>query len=228
MPESGIVKKALIFWGGWDGHEPESVAGFAEELLNEAGFQTEVSDSLASLDDLENLAALSLIVPVWTMGQIGAEQCKNVCTAVSEHGVGLGGFHGGMCDAFRESTEWHYMTGGQWVAHPGDDGVRYSVQVCRGNTHPVTDGIEDFEVVSEQYYLHVDPANNVLATCEFPNPSVPDQGLVGRCHMPTVWTRQHGLGRVFYCALGHKRSVLEQAGPKEICRRGLLWAAGCL
>lgn len=219
------MERALVVWGGWDGHEPDKVADFFAQLLTEEGYVVEVQDTLDAL--LQPLDGLSLIVPVWTMGEISFEQCANVRQAVSEHGVGLAGCHGGMCDAFRGSTEWQYMTGGQWVAHPGDDGVRYQVNIVRDNPHPITEGLADFEVVSEQYYLHTDPANNVLATCQFPNPSVTNLNIVAPdpCHMPTVWTKNYGSGRVFYNALGHKRDVLEAATPREICRRGLLWAA---
>lgn len=210
-------------WGGWDGHEPDRVADFFAELLQSEGFEVLVSDSLTSFEDAEALQILDLIVPVWTMGEITYEQCANVRKAVAEHGVGLAGCHGGMCDAFRGSTEWQYMTGGQWVAHPGDDGVEYSVHITQPE-HPVMQGLADFTVRSEQYYLLTDPANHVLATCRFPNPTVNDP-LVMPCEMPTVWTRQYGTGRVFYNALGHKREVLEDATPKEICRRGLLWAS---
>lgn len=219
------MERALIVWGGWDGHEPEKVADLFATILTSEGYEVDVQDTLDAF--LQPLNELSLIVPVWTMGEISAEQCRNVCTAVADHGVGLAGCHGGMCDAFRASTEWQYMTGGQWVAHPGDDGVKYTVNIDRTNPHPVTEGLPDFEVVSEQYYLHTDPGNNVLATCEFPNPSVtnPVPPVSNQCAMPTVWTKSYGLGRVFYTALGHNRRVLEEAVPHEICRRGLLWAA---
>lgn len=219
------MKNALIVWGGWDGHEPDKVADFFAGLLRTEGYDVSVRDSLDAF--LEPLDGLDLIVPVWTMGQISWEQCQAVCKAVSEAGVGLAGCHGGMCDAFRESTEWQFMTGGQWVAHPGDDGVRYTVEIRRDVPHPITDGLPDFEVVSEQYYLHTDPANEVLATCAFPNASIGAERntLVRPCKMPTVWTRQYGQGRVFYNALGHHRDVLEAEVPREICRRGLLWAS---
>lgn len=217
------MKSALIVWGGWDGHEPDQVADFFAELLKVEGFDVTVSDTLSSFDNSDELNALDVIVPVWTMGEISYEQCANVRKAVSEHGVGLAGCHGGMCDAFRGSTEWQYMTGGQWVAHPGDDGVEYTVKIT-DRDHEITRGLSDFVVKSEQYYLLTDPANNVLATCSFPNPTVNDT-LVMPCEMPTVWTRQYGKGRVSYNALGHKRSVLEEATAKELCRRGLLWAS---
>jgi len=170
---------------------------------------------------LELLGGLSLIVPVWTMGEITSEQCDNVCKAVANDGVGIAGCHGGMCDAFRGSTEWQFMTGGQWVAHPGNDGVRYTVNIARDNPHAITEGIDDFEVSSEQYYLHTDPANNVLATCAFPNPALgAGEGTdplrtVNPCAMPTVWTKTYGAGKVFYNALGHKRDVLEAARSRK-------------
>lgn len=221
------MKNALVVWGGWDGHEPDKVADLIGSLLQAEGFAVQVSDTLTAFDEGEKLTGLDLIVPVWTMGEISYDQCRNVCQAVADHGVGIAGCHGGMCDAFRSSTEWQFMTGGQWVAHPGDGGVRYTVRVFRDNPHPVTDGLDDFEVESEQYYLHTDPANNVLAVCDFPNPSVSSAAnrTVGVCQMPTVWTRQYGDGRVFYTALGHKRSVIEAGAPREVLRRGLLWAS---
>src|SRR3954470_20161599 len=111
-------KSALIVWGGWDGHEPEKVASFFEGILKGEGFDVEVQNTLDAFIDAEKLAGLSLIVPIHTMGTITAEQRDSVVNAVAEHGVGLAGCHGGMCDAFRQDTEWQFMTGAQWVAHP--------------------------------------------------------------------------------------------------------------
>lgn len=218
--------QALIIWGGWDGHQPKEVGELFEGMLKAEGFEVEVSSSLDSFLDLDRFSDLKLIVPVVTMATITYEQCKSACDAVLG-GVGIAGCHGGMCDAFRESTEWQFMTGGQWVAHPGDNGVRYEVQITDAD-HPITAGIPNFWVESEQYYLHTDPGNHVLATCEFPHPNHGGPHIENRCHMPTVWTKMYGNGRVFYNALGHQRDVLEAAEPKELMRRGFLWAAGLL
>ncbi len=218
-------KSALIVWGGWDGHEPEEVARFFEAMLKSEGFSVEVSDTLDAFLDEEKLAELSLIIPVYTMSTISAAQRDPVVKAVSEHGVGIAGCHGGMCDAFRMDTEWQFMTGSQWVAHPGNDGVRYLVKIDRANPHPITDGMKDFEIVSEQYYLHVDPGNNVLAYTEFPNASAPGPHMLNPCRMPQVYTRRYGEGHVFYNALGHHCDVLEATEPRELMRRGFLWAA---
>jgi type 1 glutamine amidotransferase len=217
-----LSKHALIVWGGWEGHQPDKVAEIFRRLLNAEGFAVEVSDTLDALNDKSKLESVDLIVPVWTMGKISSEQCANACEAVIG-GVGIAGCHGGMCDSFRESTEWQFMTGGQWVAHPGNDGVKYTVRMGPTNS-PITDGMRDFEVASEQYYLHVDPAVKVLATTRFPIADGPHVGN-GEFDMPVVWTRMHGKGRVFYNALGHQANIMEMPPVMELMRRGFLWAA---
>lgn len=180
-------------------------------------------EGVVGFREAETLDGLSLIVPVVTMAEITPEQRDPVLHAVSDRGVGLAGCHGGMCDAFRNDTEWQFMTGGQWVAHPGNDGVRYGVNLVPG--HEITNGLGDFEVATEQYYLHVDPGNHVLATCEFPHPDHGGPHGANPCRMPVVWTKTYGKGRVFYNALGHQANVLEAQTPRELMRRGFLWAA---
>ncbi len=219
------AKTALIVWGGWDGHQPEQVANLFRDLLVAESFDVELSDTLDAFLDADKLANLNLIVPVWTMGKITSEQCNPVVAAVRDHGVGIAGCHGGMCDSFRENTEWQWLTGGQWVAHPGNDGVRYTININHANPHPITHGLGDFEVVSEQYYLHTDPGNSVLATTDFPHAEHGGPHVDNPCKMPQIWTRSFGKGRVFYNALGHQRVVLEEPTAHEITRRGLVWAA---
>ena len=217
--------KALIVWGGWTGHQPREVAEVFRQVLVEEGFAVEVSDTLDAFRDEAALRGLALIVPIWTMGKILPEQAKPVLAAVREGGVGLAGCHGGMCDSFRENTEWQFMTGGQWVAHPGNDGVRHTLHIV-DPAHPITSGIADFEVSSEQYYLHVDPGVKVLATTEFPTPGVDGPHVPnGRTLMPQVWTKYYGTGRIFYNALGHQANIFDIPQALELMRRGFRWAA---
>jgi len=221
--EPTVSRKALIVWGGWDGHQPKQVGELFARVLKEDGFEVELSDTLDAFKDEAKLNALSLIVPVWTMGKISNEQANPVFKAVREHGVGIAGCHGGMCDSFREQTEWQFMTGGQWVAHPGNDGTTYRVRTIKGSS-PIVEGIQDFDVCSEQYYMHTDPGNRVLATTEFPVAAGPHSGN-GRFDMPVVWTRVYGKGRVFYNSLGHQESIMAAEPCLTIQRRGFLWAA---
>ena len=216
------MKQALIVWGGWDGHEPKEVGEIMHELLTTHDFDVTVSESLESFDDVEALKKLDLIVPVWTAGELSNERAKNVSLAVA-NGTGMAGSHGGMCDAFRNNVLWQFITGGNWVAHPGNDGVEYVVNISNASSE-LTEKIEDFTVTSEQYYLHVDPAVEVLATTRFPNAAgyhCPN----GVVDMPVVWTKRWGLGRIYYTSLGHHADILEMKGPRELMRRGLLWAA---
>src|SRR3954469_20237616 len=214
---SHVARNALIVWGGWDGHQPKQVADIFARVLREDGFHVEVSDTLDVFANEAKLMQLSLIVPIWTMGKITNEQANPVFKAV-QSGVGIAGCHGGMCDSFRMNTEWQFMTGGQWVAHPGNDGVSYRVHIS-SIASPITEGIKDFEVTSEQYYMHVDPAIKVLATTEFPTadgPHVPN----GRFDMPVVWTKFYGKGRIFYNSLGHEAGLVESEPCLTIMRRG--------
>jgi type 1 glutamine amidotransferase len=215
-------RKALIVWGGWLGHEPEQVSYIFKNVLEECDFEVEVSNTLDAFLDIEKLKSLHLIIPEWTMGNISRNQVSSVLEAVAS-GVGLAGCHGGMCDSFRESVEWQFMTGGQWVSHPGSDDVEYAVNIKRGSS-PIVENINDFKVKSEQYYVHVDPAIEVLATTRFPviNWYHSSNGYVD---VPVVWTKRWGHGRVFYSSLGHHADVFEIKEALEIMKRGFLWAA---
>jgi len=215
--------KALVVYGGWDGHQPKEVAAIYTELLEKHGFSVTVSDTLDAYAT-EDLTTYRLIVPIWTMGTITPEQLNPLLAAV-KGGVGIAGCHGGMCDSFRMESEYQFMTGGQWVSHPGDGGVTYTVDI-RVPDHFITNGSPNmFTVVSEQYYMHVDPAVHVLATTRFPVADGPHlrNGVVD---MPVVWTKWYGDGRVSYNGLGHDTAVVTQPEVLRLLERGCLWAAG--
>lgn len=209
------MKKALIVYGGWDGHEPARVSQLCEAALRRNGFEVEMSDTLDAFLDGEKLRRLDLIVPIWTMGTIKREQLAPVLEAV-QSGVGIAGCHGGMGDAFRQETEWQFMCGGQWVAHPGNDGRLYTVEIIDQN--PITEGLTDFEVCSEKYYMHVDPAIRVMAITRFEDY---DDTI-----MPVTWTKTYGQGRVFYTSLGHHADIVAMPQTMQMMERGMMWAAG--
>jgi hypothetical protein len=226
--------KALIVFGGWLGHEPVQTAQIAAQELRAEGVEVTLADTLDALKDGDMLKTLDLIVPMWTMGSIERDQLTPLLAAVHA-GVGLGGWHGGMGDAFRQATEYQYMTGGQWVAHPGNATVRYRVRIGP-EASPITAGLADFWVTSEQYYMHVDPAVRVLATTHFAHGAASgdpfdeaaqqavDADRDGGVVMPVVWTKRYGQGRVFYESLGHQASVFDIPEARTLLRRGLLWA----
>ncbi len=212
------MKKVLITWGGWDGHEPRQTAEIAAALLRDADCDVTVTDSLAVFDDAALPASFDLIIPVWTMSAITADQSRNLVAAIKA-GTGLAGWHGGMGDAFRNDTNYQYVVGGQWVAHPGNI-IDYTVHII-DHDDPITAGIADFKMHSEQYYMHTDPGNQVLATTTFDDRF--DPWIAGTV-MPVVWKRQYGSGKVFYSSLGHVAADFAVPEARELLRRGMLWA----
>lgn len=212
-------KSALIVWGGWDGHEPKQCAEIFETYLKEKGYDVEVSTTLDSYLNHDKMNSLSLIVPVWTMGTITSEQEQGLLETVKS-GVGIAGWHGGMADSFRNNTEYQFMVGGQWVAHPGGI-VEYEINIIN-HKDLITAGIKDFKISSEQYYMHVDPSNEILATTTFDNRHIP---WIKRCVMPVVWKRMYGKGRVFYTSFGHVAHDFNIPEVLEIVKRGILWAS---
>lgn len=213
------MKKALLVWGGWDGHEPKQTVERMAPILQAEGFEVEVYDNMDPYTDEEKMKSLSLIVPCWTMGEISGEQERGLLNAVKS-GVGIAGWHGGMGDAFRGNTEYQFMVGGQWVAHPGGV-IEYEVNIIN-HDDPITKGLSDFKMNSEQYYMHVDPSNEVLATTTFAGIDAP---WIKGCVMPVAWKRIYGEGRVFYSSLGHVNSDFDVPEALEIMKRGMLWAA---
>ena len=213
------MKTALIFYGGWAGHQPAETTELFTRILEGDGFAVRATDSLDDLLSVDDLMANDLIIPNWTMGQMSGPQARALSTAISR-GCGLGGWHGGMGDAFRENTHFQFITGGQFVSHPG--GIKkYAVHLA-DRQHPITEGLNDFEMESEQYYLHTDPANTVLATTTFDDA---DTHWIAGTVMPVVWTKKWGDGKVFYCSLGHVVGDFDVPECREIVRRGLNWAA---
>lgn len=216
-----MSKRALINWGGWVGHEPEACADLFAELLRERGFRVDVVSDLDRYADEAYMRSLDLIVPVWTMGEISEVQEQGLLSTVRS-GAGLAGWHGGMADSFRRSVAYQWLVGGQWVAHPGNV-IPYEVNITAPDD-PIMSGIPDFRMESEQYYLHVDPSNEVLATTTFSG-AYGDAPWIAGTVMPVVWKRPFGQGRVFYSSLGHVLKDFNVPEVREITLRGLLWAA---
>jgi type 1 glutamine amidotransferase len=208
-----------MVWGGWPGHEPKQCVDIFEPYLREQGYDVEVSDSLDVYTDERKMKALDLIVPAWTQGEITREQETGLLEAV-KGGVGIAGWHGGMGDSFRNNVNYQFMVGGQWVAHPGGI-IDYDVEVIDRHD-PITAGLPDFHMKSEQYLMHVDPSNHVLAVTTFGGEYCPwIEGTI----MPVVWKRMWGAGKVFYSSLGHVAKDFEVPEARIIMERGMLWAS---
>lgn len=211
-------KTVLVVWGGWKGHEPEACVNRFIPWMKENGAKVHVSDSLEIYTDEALMKEADMILQSVTQTTITKEQEKGLLDAVKA-GAGLAGWHGGLCDSFRNNVQYQYATGGQWVAHPGGV-INYRVNIT-DHMDPVTRGLNDFDLLSEQYYMHVDPNVKVLATTTF-NGEYDD--WVKGCIMPVIWKKTHGKGRIFYSSLGHVEKDFDVFEVTEIMKRGILWA----
>jgi type 1 glutamine amidotransferase len=216
------MSSVMFTWGGWEGHEPKQCVDLFAPLMRSHGFEVDIVNSLDIYLETERLRRYDLIVPVWTMSTITKEQESGLLSAV-ESGVNIAGWHGGMADSFRNNPDYQFMIGGQWVAHPGNI-IDYTVEIT-SHEDPIVAGLADFAMHSEQYYLHVDPSNDVLATTTFSGDHKP---WIEDTVMPVVWKRRWGAGRVFYCSLGHHASDFDVIEARTIVERGMLWASGLL
>jgi type 1 glutamine amidotransferase len=218
-PKKPARKKALFVYGGWEGHEPVKCRDLFVPWLQKTGFDVVASDTQAPYADAALMGTLDLVVQIWTMGTIAPEPLAGLLAAV-KRGVGLAGWHGGLGDAYRNDTEYRYMVGGDWVAHPGGI-IDYSVQIL-DHEDPVTAGLTDFKMHSEQYLMHVNPNNKVLATTTFDGSH--DPWIEGGT-MPVAWKKVYGKGRVFYTSLGHVAADFDVPQALTIVQRGMLWAS---
>lgn len=212
-------RKVLYTYGGWKGHEPAESVELFRPWLEEQGASVDVFDNLDPYADEAYMKKVDLVIQIFTMAEISKEQEEGLLKAI-RNGAGIAGWHGGLCDSFRQNVKYQFMTGGQWVAHPGGK-IDYSVQVT-DQEDPVTKGLNEFNMHSEQYYMHVDPNVKVLATTTF---SDEHSDWIGGCTMPVVWKKTYGKGRVFYSSLGHVMKDFEVPEALEIVRRGIRWAS---
>lgn len=228
------TKTALVVRGGWDGHQPVEATELFIPHLKERGYDVRVEESPKIYADADYLAGVDLIMQCVTMSTIEKDELRGLRTAV-ENGTGLAGWHGGIADSYRNSADYLHLIGGQFACHPGkrpdertgersDNYVPYTVNMLPGAAdHPITRGISDFGLVTEQYWVLTDSYIDVLATT---TQRVRELDPWHReVTSPALWTRQWGKGRIFVCTPGHQTDVLKDNNVRTIIERGLLWAS---
>ncbi|MET0780576.1 MAG: ThuA domain-containing protein [Microbacterium sp.] len=226
-------KRALVVRGGWPGHQPVEATGLFVPFLRDHDFDVRIEESPAVYADAAVMAATDLIVQCVTMSTIERDAVAGLRAAV-EAGTGFTGWHGGIADSFRDSPDYLQLVGGQFAAHPGthpderggeesDNYLDYTVQFTPlGRAHPITAGLEDFALTTEQYWVLHDDLNDVLATTTHPAP--PWHPWHRPVTAPVIWTREWGDGRIVVTTPGHSVDVLEHPTVRTIIERGMLWA----
>lgn len=212
-------KKILVVYGGWEGHQPKVFAEKITKWLLDKKAEVKLVKGTSIYTDSNVMNDLDLIIQHITMSKMSPLETKGLISAIAQ-GVGLAGCHGGLGDSFRDNTEYQYMVGGQFVKHPGGQ-VNYTVNIESKND-PITDGIKDFSLHTEQYYMHIDPNLEVLASTKFSG--IHDSWIKGAV-VPVVWKKLYGKGRVFYNSIGHSKETFEIPEVWTLIKRGVVWAA---
>ncbi|MEU8050622.1 ThuA domain-containing protein [Micromonospora haikouensis] len=226
-------RRALVVRGGWEGHEPVRATELFLPFLERSGYAVRIEESTDVYADAAEMAGTDLVVQCVTMSQITPEQVAGLCAAVVA-GTGFTGWHGGIVDSFRMSSDYLHLVGGQFATHPGkepcerrggaeDNFLPHTVRVTDlGRQHPITVGIPDIELVTEQYWVLHDDLIEVLATTT--HPAQPWQPWHRPVTSPAIWTRQWGAGRVVVTTPGHSLDVLEHPSIRTVIERGMVWA----
>jgi type 1 glutamine amidotransferase len=218
-PEPLKGKKVLFIYGGWEGHQPEVCRDIFVPWMESEGAEVVVYDSPECYSNDSLMSQIDLVVQIYTQGKISREAESGLLEAI-KRGTGMAGWHGGMGDSFRANTEYQFMVGGQWVAHPGGI-IPYDVQITNQDDL-VTKGLAGFHMHSEQYYVHVDPNVKVLATTKYTG----EHGFwIEGAIVPVVWKKTYGKGRVFYSSLAHVAKDFDVPEVLEIMKRGIRWAS---
>ena len=210
-------KNVLVVWGGWDGHQPEIFSNLIEEWLISQQANYKIFNGIEAYEDLDELMKYDLIIQSITMGELKGKGASNLLKAV-RNGVGIAGAHGGLGDSFRNNTGYQFMIGGQWVSHPGGK-VDFKVNMIEDE---LTEGLNDFEIYSEQWYVHYDPNIDIIATTTFSG-EVFDwiDGVV----MPIAWKKKYDKGKVFYISVGHDPMEFKKHSDAwKLLTRGFIWA----
>ena len=212
-------KKILVVYGGWEGHQPKVFAEKITKWLLDQNAEVKLVKGTSIYTDSNVMNDLDLIIQHITMSKMSPLETKGLINAIAR-GVGLAGCHGGLGDSFRDNTEYQYMVGGQFVKHPGGQ-VTYTVNI-ESKDDPITFGIKDFSLYTEQYYMHIDPNLEVLASTKFSG--IHDSWIKGAV-VPVVWKKLYGKGRVFYNSIGHSKETFEIPEVWTLIKRGVVWAA---
>jgi type 1 glutamine amidotransferase len=231
---SMTTRSALIVRGGWEGHQPVRATEVFLPFLEASGYDIRIEESPSVYADADAMAATDLIVQSVTMSTATHEEVMGLRAAVAA-GTGLTGWHGGIADSYRASSDYLQLVGGQFATHPSrrpdllvegseeNNYLDYTVEITDvGRRHPITEGIDDFALTSEQYWVLHDDLNDVLATTT--HPTQPWHPWHRPITSPAVWTRLWGRGRIVVTTPGHTPEVLQHPSVRTIIERGMLWA----
>ena len=201
----------LLVFVGTEGiyHEHAGNGQFLTKMLNASD---EITATFSQDYDVlaDGLGAYHAALFYTDVGELTAAQETGLLRFIKEGG-GFFGLHTAAA-SFRESEGYHGMLNGFFNGH--SPYMDFTVTVSDA-AHPITEGISDFNVTDELYYLKHDASasHHLMQAYD----ETKDETHVMAFH------HTYGAGRVFYFALGHDMAVLENPSFQAVIRRGALW-----
>lgn len=197
-------------------HDVEKMGPHVEAALGDAADVT----CSAERDALVSLSGYDLVIDYLTDSTLTRPQREGLTDFVARGGGYLGvhcaadltsvGDGDGGLDHRREPVpELRELVGGHFLDHPRQS--TFGVEIV--DAHPVTEGVESFEVFDEPYEVEVDDDVCVLARMDHP----------GLPAYPVVWTRPYGDGRVCYASLGHTEEAFAHDEYRKLLRNAVGW-----
>ena len=210
--EAALEKVKILFYRGGGVHDWQGLTPILVDILKKAGdFEVTLTESL---DDLKagKIAGYDLVL-VYSTGVnfTDKEQEKGLCEFVRNGGA-YAGIHSAT-DSFKESDAYWELVGGRFAGHGGG---QFKVYVY-DREHPITAGLEDFEIQDETYSHTYH--KNACMRCLVRMDRGDERQSMG-------WVQHYGKGRVFYTGLGHGREAWTNPQFQKLVVRGIYWAAG--
>ena len=219
---ASAAPRAMVVVNGDDIHHDLITASLVfQQIGTEAGFATRRAAGTGRFADPRPETAESDVYLLYLSGgQFHTGQQQALADAVAL-GKGLVGIHctnvmgwqdDGLDPAYRPFFE---LLGNRYLSHgPGHHEGRHTVEIVA--SHPVTEGVTDFELFDEYYEFELaDDKVTVLAQRHRADGAV----------IPVMYAREAGAGRVVYLALGHDMRAWGEPPFRQLVRQALTWAA---
>jgi len=219
-------KLRVLLVSGQNNHDWRATTPALVKILEESGrFAVTVTNEPSKCTG-KSFEECDVVVSNWTAWpnvnrRPWNEEAQRAFLAFIRGGGGLAVFHAAST-ACQDWAEFRQLACATWAKGKTGHGRRHSFRVAISEkAHPITAGMEDFEIFDELWHrMAVRPNVKVLCTAF----SAKESGGSGAVEPVAMCTRL-GAGRGFNLVLGHDVKAMSAPGWQALMLRGTEWAA---
>jgi type 1 glutamine amidotransferase len=213
--------RVLVVTGG-HAYKSEQFNNMFDSLDNKITYQVVEFPAAFDMFLPENRSKYDVLVFYHMWQTITEEQAKNISDCI-KGGKALVVLHHSIC-AFDNWPEYFNIIGGKYFHKPTTvNGKEYAVCKYKGNLHftvkvinakhPVTKGLQDYEVQDEAYIgYYIEPGVTALLTTEEPN----SNSIIG-------WTKKYGDAQVVTLQNGHGIETYANPAYRKLLAQAIKW-----